>query len=272
MKIMIDPGHYGSYVNQSPVDKTYYESATVWVLAGYIAEELRKLGALVGMTRTNIDQDKPLVERGTDAAGYDLFISIHTNAAGTSGPNWPVCFTQVSGASDDIGKRIGKALQPLFGADRYEAYSRPADYDAGQDWYGVLRGASRVGVPGVIVEHGFHTNEGNVSLLKQDSFLRKLAKTEAKAIYDYLKEQEVQTVVKPPSYMLYGRVKGLDPGDVLNVRIGPGVTFDILKAYSALGEGNQIDIVGRDDTQKWLYIRIADRYFGWVNRSYIEVI
>ena len=29
--------------------------------------------------------------------------------------------------------------------------------DNGQDYYGVLRGAASVGVPGLIVEHGFHT-------------------------------------------------------------------------------------------------------------------
>ena len=29
--------------------------------------------------------------------------------------------------------------------------------DDGQDYYGVLRGASVAGVPGLIIEHGFHT-------------------------------------------------------------------------------------------------------------------
>lgn len=277
MKVMVDPGHHGYYVNQSPVDSSYYESATVWVLGNYVAEELRKLGVLASLTRTNIEEDPPLVDRGQSAVGYDLFVSIHTNATGNNkgseGVNWPVCYVQLSGASTEIGTRIAKALMPLFNATEYECY--PRKNDNGQDWHAVLRGATSVGVPGVIIEHGFHTCKADVELLKQDSFLRKLAQTDAKVIYDYLKEREKQVVINPSSNTLYGRVKGVPEGDVLNVRIGPGSTFDRLKENPSLGNGNLIDIFGRDDSQKWLYVRIRTQsggyVFGWVSRAYIEL-
>lgn len=280
MKVMIDPGHYSDHVNQSPVDPTYYESATVWTLANYLAEALRKMGVLVGMTRTNIDENPPLVERGHMASGYDLFVSVHTNATGNSQgsevANWPVCFTQVSGASTEIGERIGKALMPLFNATKYEVYARPSDYDPNVDWYGVLRGAAEVGVPGLIVEHGFHTCKADVELLKQDSFLRLLAETDAQTIYEYLKEKEGQVVEQPSSSMLYGKVVGVPEGDVLNVRIGAGAEFDRLKAHSALGNGNAIDVCGRNDSQSWLYIRIrqddGSYVFGWVSARYIKIL
>lgn len=279
MKVMIDPGHYGKYVNQSPVDKTYYESATVWTLANYLAEALRKMGVLVGMTRTNIDQDKPLVERGRDAQGYDLFVSVHTNATGNSQgsetANWPVCFVQVSGASTEIGERIGKALMPLFNATKYEVYARPSDYDHNVDWYGVLRGAAQVGVPGLIVEHGFHTCKADVELLKDDAFLRLLADTDAQTIVAYLREKEGQVVEQPSSSMLYGKVYNVPEGDVLNVRIGPGASYDRLKAYPALGNGNAIDVCGRNDDQTWLFVRIRTKtgefVFGWVSARYIKI-
>ena len=271
MKVRVDPGHYGRCINQSPVDKTYYESATVWVLGNYVAEELRKLGVQADLSRNSIDQEVPLVTRGTDSKGYDLFVSIHTNATGNSqgsdAANWPVCYVQVSGASTEIGNRIGKALMPLFNANKWECYS--VKNANGQDWYGVLRGAASVGTPGLIVEHGFHTCPANVALLKQDSFLRKLAQTDAKVIYEYLGGQ---TIVNPSSNMLYGVVVNVPKNDTLNVRIGPGANYDLLKEYAHLGNGNQIDIVGRDDTQKWLYIRIEGKYFGWVNRSYVKIV
>lgn len=276
MKVMIDPGHYSDHVNQSPVDPTYYESATVWTLANYLAEALRKMGVLVGMTRTNIDENPPLVERGHMASGYDLFVSIHTNATGNSQgsdtANWPVCFVQVSGASTEIGERIGKALMPLFNASKYEVYARPSDYDPNVDWYGVLRGAAQVGVPGLIVEHGFHTCKADVELLKQDSFLRLLADTDAQTIYEYLKEKEGQVVEQPSSTMLYGVVVNVPDNDVLNVRIGPSASCDRLKAWPALGNGNKVDVCGRNDNQTWLYIRIAGEHYGWVSAKYIKII
>lgn len=278
MKVMIDPGHYGKYVNQSPVDQTYYESATVWTLANYLAESLRSMGVLVGMTRTNIDENPPLVERGRMSQGYDLFVSIHTNATGNSQgsevANWPVCFVQVSGASTEIGERIGKALMPLFNASKYECYS--VSNAQGTDYYGVLRGAAQVGVPGLIVEHGFHTCLADVELLKDDAFLRLLADTDAQTIYEYLKEKEGQIVEQPSSTMLYAKVVNVPDNDVLNVRIGAGAEFERLKAHPALGNGNAIDVCGRNDSQSWLYIRIrqddGSYVFGWVNAKYIEIL
>ena len=274
MKVMIDPGHYSDHVNQSPVDKSYYESATVWRLANKLVTALRNRGVLVGITRTDIDENPGLVDRGHRAAGYDLFVSIHTNATGNSQgsetANFPVCFVQVSGASTEIGNRIGKALRPLFGASKYECY--PVENANHQDYYGVLRGVAEVGTPGLIVEHGFHTCLANVRLLEQDSFLDQLAETDAQVIYDYLLEKEGQTVVQPSSTMLYGKVTGVPAGDQLNVRIGPGASYDKLKTWSALGNGNDVDVVGRDDNQKWLYIRIAGEHFGWVSAKYIKIV
>lgn len=274
MRVMIDPGHYGYYVNQSPIDRNYYESATVWKLGNYLVTSLRNRGVETELTRHDISENPPLVTRGEKSKGYDLFVSVHTNATGNSQgsdiANFPVCYTQVSGASTDIANRIGKALMPLFSASKWEAYSVKNAY--GKDYYGVLQGATNVGTPGLIVEHGFHTCKANLQLLEQDSFLHQLAETDAQVIYEYLVEQEGgQVVVNPSADSLFGVVKGVPNGDVLNVRTGPGSNYEILKAYPALGNGNAIDVFGRDDKQGWLYIRIAGKYFGWVSRKYIEI-
>lgn len=273
MKVMVDAGHYTDHINQSPVDPTYYESKTVWILGNYLAEALRKKGVLVGMTRTNINENPGLVERGVMASGYDLFVSVHTNATGNSQgsemANFPVCFVQVDGSANEIGKRLGEALMPLFGASKYESYS--VANANGQDYYGVLRGAASVGVPGLIVEHGFHTCKANVELLKKDFFLRTIAETDATTIYEYLKEQEGQIVEQPSSTMLYGVVTGVPENDVLNVRIGAGAEYDRLKAWPSLGNGNEVDVCGRNDGQTWFYIRIAGQYYGWVSAKYISI-
>ena len=53
--------------------------------------------------------------------------------------------------------------------------------------------------PAVLIEHGFHTNQGDVAKLKDSSYREKLAEAEAKGILNYLgiawKEPEKEETV-----------------------------------------------------------------------------
>lgn len=59
----------------------------------------------------------------------------------------------------------------------------------------------------------------------------------------------------------------------LNVRTGAGSNYSRLSAWPQLGKGN---LVGVCDSRKasdggtWYYIIIAEKYYGWVNASYIK--
>lgn len=57
-------------------------------------------------------------------------------------------------------------------------------YRLGQhgDYYGVLRGASNVGVPGMIIEHGFHTVEEVRKLAMEGNLAKQWAKADAEGI------------------------------------------------------------------------------------------
>ena len=79
IKIMLDAGHYTNY-NQSKVFKSYYEGNMVWKLQSYLKKELEEYGFTVSTTRTNRDKDKALYDRGYMAKGYDVFLSLHSNA------------------------------------------------------------------------------------------------------------------------------------------------------------------------------------------------
>ena len=52
----------------------------------------------------------------------------------------------------------------------------------GSDYYGVLRGASNVGVPGFIVEHGYHTVPEFRFKIANEGLVEKIASEDAKAI------------------------------------------------------------------------------------------
>jgi hypothetical protein len=127
-------------------------------------------------------------QRGAMGEGYDLVLSVHSNAASTSSVDHPVAIytldPRYSAISKDLGLKLAtRVAQVMQTYEPPEVYSR-AQSD-GRDWYGINRGAADVGVPSIILEHSFHTNYRATVWLSQDANLRALAVAEAKVIADY---------------------------------------------------------------------------------------
>ena len=198
MKVCLDAGHYGHYYNRSPVVPTYYESEMNWKLHNYLTAELEARGVEVVQTRTNQEQDRELVDRGYAARGCSLFLSLHSNAASAESAN------HVSGIhmrensvetydekSKDIAEKLAKKVASVMGCD-WRIYSRSYNGDRDgngrqdDEYYGVLQGAKQARVPGVILEHGFHTNKAQALWLSNNENLKKLAKAEAEVIADWV--------------------------------------------------------------------------------------
>lgn len=185
IKICLDAGHYGKYYNQSPAVKTYYESVMNWNLHLKLKAELEKYGIEVITTRKELDKDLALVERGKKAKGCDLFLSIHSNAAANNvvkdDIDYPVVYVPINGSGDALGKKLADCIASVMGTKqpgRYNSRKGSGDWD----YYGVISGSVYVGVPGLILEHSFHTNTRSTKWLMEDSNLDKLAKAEAEVI------------------------------------------------------------------------------------------
>lgn len=56
--------------------------------------------------------------------------------------------------------------------------------------------------------------------------------------------------------------------DVLNVRTGPSTSYGNLKSYPKLYRTNLVDVC--DTVNGWYYVRIAAKYFGYVNSAYLK--
>ena len=197
--VCVDAGHYG-YYNQSPVNKKYYESVRMWKLHEYLVEALQNLGIKVITTRTNQEKDLALMARGKKAKGCDLFISLHTNAASSESVDYPVSMvfranskSKLDEKSNDIGLRLAKVVEDVMHT-RQSARTATRAADADRDgngvkddeYYGVLEGARQVGVPGIILEHSFHTNTIATNWLMSNGNLKNLAEAEAKCIAEWL--------------------------------------------------------------------------------------
>ena len=195
MKICIDAGHYGKY-NQSPVNKAYYESDMTWKLHNYLKTELQQYGITVVVTRPTQAGDLALTSRGKKAAGCDLFLSIHSNACNDASLDYPLACCCVSGKADKLGQQIADKVHTVMGTKQSgRIWKRQGNSG---DYYGVLRGAASVGVPGILMEHSFHTNLAATNWLLVDANLKKLAEAEAAVIAAYygIKKPSAQYLVK----------------------------------------------------------------------------
>lgn len=197
-KICLDPGHYGSHYNAGAV-KGYYESAVMFKLTMLEKEILEQMGIEVVLTRTNIDADPELTARGRMAKGCDLMVSNHSNATGNSAINRAVGLHMVSRTDKTIDDRskefaikLAKVVENTMGVDGNQCYSvmssndRDGDGIKNDNYYGVLHGAFTVGVPAIIMEHGFHTNPYVCNWLMKDANLRRLAENCAKCMAEYV--------------------------------------------------------------------------------------
>lgn len=204
MKICLDAGHYGNY-NQSPANKEYYESKVMWKLMLLLKKYLEEYGFEVITTRSDQGQNLSVYERGKKAAGCDLFLSLHSNAvAGGVNNNidYVTSYAAVNGSADAIAQRLVEKIAEVMGT------KQPSRVEHRQgtrgDYYGVLRGATSVGVPGAILEHSFHTNEKMTQWLLKDENLDRLAQEEAKVIAEYF---GIQKPVAPPEEKRWYRIR-----------------------------------------------------------------
>lgn len=240
-KVHIDPGHYGSKYNQG-ANKNYYESAMTWKLAGYLKNELEAKGIKVTLSRTSIEQDPSLYDRGYGAKGKNLFLSLHSNACGTESVDYPLVIRSIKSDNNalDLANKLGKVIKDTMGTSQnYKVITKQGNNG---DYYGVIRGAAAANVNyNYILEHGFHTNKKCADWLLNDNNLKTLAKKEADVIASFFnvknntttekkeetKKEENKTsnnnvVSKSYTTGLY-RVNVAD----LNIRRGPGINYSV---------------------------------------------
>lgn len=283
-KICIDPGHYGKY-NRSPGVPEYYESEMVWKLSNMLKRYLESMGHTVTLTRTNPDKDLNLVTRGKKAKGHDLFLSMHSNAVG-GGMNENVSYVAVyhlvddtTTKTDDVSKDFAYKIAPVIAnvmGLSYKVLTRKAESDRNGDgikndnYYGVLHGARLVNVPGLILEHGFHTNTKTVKWLLKDENLERLAKAEADMINGYFVKDPEVPVTPVPSPVVTGsftvRVKISD----LNIRKGPGTNYDRTGNFIAPGVYTIVETKsGQGSKTGWGRLKSGA---GWISLDFVEKI
>ena len=187
VKVCLDAGHTGSKYNQSPVVKSYYESAMVWALHLKLKVQLEARGFEVITTRPSTDTVMEVYDRGAAAKGCDVFLSLHSNACGTESVDYPVVYRAHDNLNnaDTLALALAREIGTLMGT-KQAGRTATRKNSSGGEYYGVLRGARAAGVPiYLLIEHSFHTNTAAAKWLQVESNLDKLARMEAALLGGY---------------------------------------------------------------------------------------
>ena len=191
--IVLDPGH-GQFGNPHTTRAGFYEGTQNFILACLLRDELVRRGFEVLMTRNRVEDNPSLEERGRLAgeAGAILFLSLHSNAPGTSAT--PERYPKIRGAetfysvSDETGnipvaRALNDAVVKVMNTEDRGIKTRRHPDNPELDYYGVLRNSAQSGCRrAFLVEHGFHTNPEDSAFLQDTKSLLKLAAAEAEVI------------------------------------------------------------------------------------------
>lgn len=241
--IVLDPGHGGtdSGATRTWNGVTYYEKNINLKIAQYAKEALEEYtGITVYMTRYS-DTYVSLSDRATVAKNVsaDSFISLHANTASSESADGAEIYYPNTNYRPDlstIGQGLASAISSNLAAvgltnrgikTRTDDTSDPYTYADGStaDYYGVIRLNKQNGVPAVIVEHAFMSNQNDcVNYLGNDEALKKLGEADAKAIAEYYglsKSKPIATKI-----------------EVLNKNLAQG-TFDV--QVSGVSPTNSVD-------------------------------
>ena len=219
LRICLDPGHAG-YENRG-YNKKYWESVMTWRLTGYLKAELEKNPNVeVVMTKKSLFEDHAVYKRGTMAKGCDLFISIHSNHSSSNRTDYPLAIVSAKTKHDgdslySIAAPLGKRLAAVVGStiktkQKLQVWVKKQSGDL--NWYGVIRGAAAVDVPGIILEHSFHSNKKVCNWLLKEENLKVMAKREAEVIISYFNANgeygnfsSATTLPSPKRFSSYGQ-------------------------------------------------------------------
>lgn len=179
--VCLDPGHGPNTVNGSP-DGSYKEREFTWDMYTRIRPLLEKQGIKVVCTRSK--DTKPSLKKRcaiSNAADADLFVSLHSDAAGAEWSNARGMTIITSMGPDEAQRNV--AARALL--KRFQDVGIILHGD-GRAYNEKLTVLNKTKAPACLIEYGFHTNREDVALLKDYAHRDKLALATAKGTCDLL--------------------------------------------------------------------------------------
>lgn len=223
--IVIDPGHGGYDGGASSVigDK---ESELNWRIAKYMKAELETYaGVKVYVTRANNEWN---TNTGRGMFGInvnaDFIIGVHNNSSSNAGTNGYVVYGSVQNGLADVTRSMGSNLTryaKTTGLNLFDGgyMTRPATNDPSHDYYTFIDEGNRSGIPTVIIEHCFLSNQSDATFIHDEYSTQKLGVANATAVAEFygLSKRTIadnQSISLERSYSAYFTPNNLKDGEI----------------------------------------------------------
>lgn len=180
-----------------------YERNQVWKIASYLKTYLEEYeDTTVYLTCPTFKTTGDAISReirGDIMKGYnsDLAISIHIDSSTSPNPSGATAYvTALPKYKSNMTELANKLLSNLnkLGIKNNGVKTRGTECNDGYysdgtplDYYGIIRYPTLHDIPIVLLEHCFISNANDCKFIDSDEDLKKLAKSDANAIVDYLK-------------------------------------------------------------------------------------
>lgn len=225
IKIMLDAGH-GAGADYNRGSKYGNEGDNNFNFSLLLKKELEKYGFYVGLTRPtqNVGSNQDLKRRGQLGKGYDLFLSLHSNAGGGTGVE---IWNSVTKGDSTLANLLCEGLSKVQNIkNRGVKYKKLEGTNL--DWFGVLR--YNAAKKGMLIEHCFHDNAPECKFYYNNMEL--IAKKEAEIIAKYY---GIKEKTQGDDEMLDVIVTCISDGDVLKA-----VDYAVMKNYPFMKANNGI--------------------------------
>lgn len=201
LRIVLDPGHGGPGLKDEQelgaIYRDTYEKYLTLEIAQAMKEELSQYGNVeIFMTR-DTDRALTLKERAAyaESVSADLLISLHLNASLEHNFYGSEVFVSAFDRFHAKGAGVGNSI--LKQLTDYGFVSKGVKTrlgSKGADYYGIIRECKSLGIPALIVEHGYMDEDGDWSRMDTTEELRALGRLDAKGVTAYFgleKEKEL---------------------------------------------------------------------------------
>ena len=192
LRIVLDPGHGGPGLKDEQelgaIYRDTYEKYLTLEIAKGMKEELSQYGNIeIFMTREE-DRALTLKERAAyaESVNADLLVSLHLNASLEHNFYGSEVFVSAFDRFHATGSGVGKSI--LAELTDYGFVSKGVKTrlgSKGADYYGIIRECRSLGIPALIVEHGYMDEDSDWSRMNTTEALRSLGQRDAAGLASY---------------------------------------------------------------------------------------
>ena len=202
LRIVLDPGHGGPGITDEQelgaIYRNTYEKYLTLEIARALGEELSQYGNVEIFYTRESDTALTLKERAAYAASVDadVLISLHLNASREHNLFGSEVFVSAYGEKYAYGSGLGSRILSELVDYGFASKGVKTRLGSHGDYYGIIRECGSLGIPAIIVEHGYMDEDRDWGRMDSEEELQELGRRDAAGIAAYFGLEKGRTLAE----------------------------------------------------------------------------